>query len=227
MDAQAVPQPTPFPWRRAVRIALAILALALLGTAIGVFVWLRSYSPVVFGNAYRAAPPYGHLVEPVAGSGGTEVFFVQARRDGRFHVEISLLNSGRMGIDVVGPAKVPFDQPPIFVPVAMRATGQAVGEPLGPHAYVGRVDASHPLHLAPGEQRYLDVTYRVGLRCKDGQPKGYWRAARVQAGGVGTGVGNELRVQIKYGRVFDHAEVVVLPFAYVLMCNGGTIPTSS
>src|SRR5437763_1473268 len=89
-------------------------ALQYVRKLLGVFVWLRQYSPLGEGNFSAAGPPGGHLVEPVPGSGGIEVFYVRERRSGLYHVKVSLLNSGRFGVDVLGPAKPRADEAPVF-----------------------------------------------------------------------------------------------------------------
>jgi hypothetical protein len=98
---------------------------------------------------------------------------------------------------------------------------------LRPGAYIGPVNAEHPLRLQPGEQRVVDVTYRLGLRCVGGQPKGYWRQPPPHAAYGGVATGNRIGIRIKYARVFERTQQVALPFATELVCRRGTIPTSN
>src|SRR3954470_23451907 len=95
-------------------VAAALVGLAALGTLLGVYVWLGQYSPLGEGNFSAALPRDGHLVEPVPGSGGIEVFYIRERRSGIYHVKVSLLNKGRFGVDVLGPAKPRAGQAQVF-----------------------------------------------------------------------------------------------------------------
>jgi hypothetical protein len=229
MEAQAIPGQRPFAWRRALVLAAVVLALALLGVLIGGFVWLKTYSPLAEGNFYTAMPPEGHLVEPVPGSGGIEVFYIRERRSGIYHVKVSLLNSGRFGVDVLGPAKPRADQAPVFVPVAMRATRYSADGPVPPPAYAGPLGHGRVLHLKPGEQRLVEVTYRLGIQCIGGQPDHYWVQPRPIGGDPGAGViasrANGLRTRVRYARVFEHTQSVPIPFAFALACAHGTEAT--
>jgi hypothetical protein len=150
------------------------------------------------------------MVEPIPGSGGTEVFFIKNRRDGLYRVMLSVQNRGRLTVTLVGPAHGQT----IFAPVSMQAITSA-------GILLGRVDGTHPLRLRPGEEQEFEVTYRVGARCIGGQPKKYW--PRPLGSSVeGT---NEIALRIKYAHVFERTQRVATPFAPVFACNDGTRAT--
>lgn len=217
MDTHALPRTGFHSWRRLLVVAAVVLALVVIGTAIGLFVWLRSYAPLVQGSVWGGGPPYGHMVEPIPGSGGTEVFFIKNRRDGLYRVRLSVQNRGRFTVALLGPASGQS----IFAPVAMRATAEGSPMSEAPHFYVGPVNHRHPLSLKPGDERSFEVTYRVGARCIGGQPKRYW--PRPLGSSVeGT---NEIALRIKYAHVFERTQRVPTPFAPVFACNNGTRPT--
>jgi hypothetical protein len=212
VEAQALRQRRVFSWRRFAVGAAVFLVLAVIGTAVGVFVWLHEYAPFTVGSFAGSNPPDGVMVQPPAGSEGVSVFFPRYRENGTFRVETSVRNRGRFAVTILGlPKKVDRGTFAALRPVSVEARLPS-GRP-----YHGRpVDAEHPIRVRPDEEQELYVVYRFMWRCLGGQPAHFWRTG-VPATNVSGFRGLPLR--IKYAHVFEKTQTVPMPFAITYVCR--------
>ena len=84
----------------AVAGVVAVVAIA----AIGLFLWLRAYSPLqaLGAGTYRPGPSLGADVEPTFGSGGKTVFIPVYRKGRLFKTTLTLHNGGRFAVTITG-----------------------------------------------------------------------------------------------------------------------------
>jgi hypothetical protein len=91
------------PWR-SLGLALAVVAaLALAGTAIAGYLWLRSYTPIELAGTSGPAPasvevkfvPYDEVT-------GKKTYVVSGDEDGRFGIYFDVANTGRLPITIEG-----------------------------------------------------------------------------------------------------------------------------
>jgi len=124
--------------RRPRNVVLTVLALTVIGLAIGAVVWIDSYQPLATGNA--AYEP-GAQASPT-GDGSYVVF-----REGKpFHYGMTIWNSGRFTVRVVG---IPIEY---HLPISYRLLMSepttfdygGIPQPFTPF---------HPFDLKPGEER--------------------------------------------------------------------------
>jgi hypothetical protein len=90
--------------RRPRNLILTVVALTLIGLAIGSIVWVDSYQPLSVGNSYRF--PDGSVEAPAGGS--SSVVFHQGRP---FQLALEVQNAGRFTVRVLGvpyPSGLPF-----------------------------------------------------------------------------------------------------------------------
>jgi hypothetical protein len=93
--------------RRVLIVAATIALLALLGAGIGAYEWLDGYRPLslnsggIAGSAHQSKG-VGAIVEPAMGSGGKTVIFPRFRRGRDYFVGVTLWNSGRFDVTLLG-----------------------------------------------------------------------------------------------------------------------------
>jgi HAAS len=125
--------------RRPRHVILAVLALAVLGLAIGAVEWVDSYQPIVYGNATQL--PLDST--PSAGRPGVTVVFRKGRP---FEYGITIRNAGRLGVRVLGVPSSPAD----FYSGRLLMSGPqkepGMEKPWKPF---------HPFEMKPGEIRWL------------------------------------------------------------------------
>lgn len=134
--------------RRPRNVVLAILALTVLGLAVGAVTWIQSYQPLSLGNGYFE--PRG-AVEAPAGGGASVVF-----HEGRpFRYGFTIRNSGSYAVHVLG---VPYPPGlPFSVRVLMSGpTNGGMPRPFRPF---------HPLDLQPGRTLVLVLEGVYHTRC--------------------------------------------------------------
>jgi hypothetical protein len=149
--------------RRPRNLILFAVALAVIGLAIGVAVWVDSYQPIATGNT--AYDPLGSRPSP-AGD-GIYVVFHQGKR---FRYGMTIWNRGRYTVRVLG---VPdfFRRHLSGLPASVRlllsapTTFERGGMP-------GPFTRFRPFDLKPGEQRGLVFTGVFDLPCRDRGPGG-------------------------------------------------------
>jgi hypothetical protein len=143
----------PIAWLRARRprnLALVVIALCLLGLAIGALAWIHTYQPIATGTV--GFEPGAH--DSPTGDGIYYVFH-QGRR---FRFGMTIENDGRFTVRVLGV--------PIYweLPVRYRLLVSGPGTIYhGPPP--GRFKPLHPFDLAPGEQRMILFNGRFSEPC--------------------------------------------------------------
>ena len=124
--------------RRPRNLILGIVALTLIGLAIGATVWIRSYQPLAFeGSTYYPAG-----VKPIP-AGEDEYVVYHRGRPFRFGAAIE--NSGRFTVRVLG---VPY---PALFPFSARLLMSMPGPPSQVHDFPGELTPFHPFNLRPGD----------------------------------------------------------------------------
>ena len=212
MEAQAVPHRRPFPWRRALLALAVLLGLGVVGTAIGMTVWLQHYESLAWqGGAYGADTKAGVMVEPAAGSGG-DVFFPRYRDGRTFHVLETITNVGRFPVRVLRlDTAEPQDRYP-FRP--LRAGASSGGQYAGPFQPL-------PVTIPAGQFRTFTVILGFNGKCIGGQPT---RLSSLSAFRVPVGGQQALAFRIRYAHVFERTQRVPLPFAMTLSCRSRATP---
>jgi hypothetical protein len=211
VEAQALRQRRLLSWRRIAVVAAIVVVLALLGAAIGTFVWLRGYAPLALGSFSGHNPPDGVLVEPPTGSDGVPVFFPRYRENATFRLLTSVRNRGRFTVTILGlPKSVDSGIFPALRPVRLEARQQSR---VGYHGAL--VDAGHPVRVRPGREQELFVVYRFAWRCLGGQPTYFWRTGVPSSGVTGWRV---LPLRISYAHV-EKTQTVPMPYAITFVCR--------
>jgi hypothetical protein len=217
MEAQALPQPRPFAWRRWLIVLALVVVSVGIAAAIAGYVWLRGYEPLRPGSSYGAGVHQGVMVSAPDGSGGVDVFFPKYRPHATFHVQTSIANRGRFTVTVLG----------LGTPGVEVGTFRAVRAQVSPSNAVGLdrspLDRAHPLQLKPGTERSVTLTYRLTARCIGGQPAGYWKTP---TNGPSLSGFRSAWFRIRYAKVFEKTQLVQLPFAITLVCRNGVATAS-
>jgi hypothetical protein len=185
---------------RTAGVVLAGVVLLVVLAAVGVYFYLRSYTPLAASaHGYAPGPGLGADVEPTFGSGGKPVFIPGYKKGRPFDTAFTLENTGRFRITVKG--------------LAVRA---APGDSLGPKGLLvtdsatasaapGNLHAFHELQLDRGDTAVLVVRWR--LRCDKGSPT--------------QSTADAVRLRYSYLSVFTRTQTLTLPFAVTLRCVGG------
>jgi hypothetical protein len=130
--------------RRPRNLILTVLALTVIGLAIGTVVWIDSYQPLALGNAYRL--PNGSVEAPAGDS--ASVVFHQGRP---FELGLEIQNTGHFAVRVLG---VPYGGTyPASLPYKARVLM------FGPDRYGGGgpLKPFRPFDLKPGMRAFLDL----------------------------------------------------------------------
>jgi hypothetical protein len=149
--------------RRRRNVVLTVIALTLVGLAIGCAVWIDSYQPLAFGNSWRF--PNGSVEAPAGGS--SSVVFHEGQP---FELGFEIQNSGRFTARVLGVPLGAFLYP--FKTRLFMYQPNFIGGDAGP------LERFHPFDLKPGERDTL-VLKGVYARCADWQGPGSMGMDRV------------------------------------------------
>lgn len=125
--------------RRPRNLLLAVVALTIIGLAIGALEWIDSYQPVAVGNSYRF--PDGSVDAPAGDS--ASVVFHQGRP---FELGLEIQNTGRFAVRVLG---VPLGSGEPFKARLLMYQPNFLGGDVAPLARF------HPFDLKPGERDIL------------------------------------------------------------------------
>jgi hypothetical protein len=218
VEVQALQQRRALPWRRVLLVLAALIVLALVGSTLGIFFWLRGYQPLAQGGRWGSNPSDGVMVEPPIGSGGTSVFFPRYRENGTFRVMASVANRSRFTVTVLGTPKPPHrtevDPFPLeSYPVLVKAE---VTPPKRPSYYGSPLDAAHPIRIEPGAERDIIFVYKFNWRCIGGQPPRYWKTG---APLNYVSLAPTVPLRVKYARWFEKTQNVPTRFAITLSCK--------
>lgn len=140
--------------RRPRNLALTMVALTLVGLAIGAVEWTDSYQPIALGNAFME--PQGVKHAPV----GTNAYVV-FHRGGPFRYGITIRNDGPFTVRVIGIG-------PVYgIPFSARLM---MADPTTDSGMPAPSERFRPVDLEPG---YTLALYAVGVyACPDGLPGG-------------------------------------------------------
>jgi hypothetical protein len=189
------------PFRTAATIAGGIVVVALVA-ALGLYVWLGSYTPLRSPSGdFAPGPGVGSVVQPVSGSLGRTVFFPTVKRSS-FDTAFTLHNSGRFSVTVTGLVPATPDASPWIGPTVLLETTSATAS-----ADPKELAPFDSLRLEPGDSALVVV--RFGLRC---------RGASAASPDV---FADRLRLRYSYLSTFTRTQTVRLPFAVTLRCVGG------
>ena len=139
--------------RRPRNLILLVLALTVIGLAVGAVVWIDSYQPIATGNS--AYGPLGSHASP-AGDGSYVVF----RQGRRFRYGMTIWNTGRYTVRVLGVPRT------FGLPISYRLLMSAptTFDRAGiPEPYT----RFRPFDLKPGEQRGLIFAGAYGEPCRN------------------------------------------------------------
>ena len=141
-------------------VALTVVALTLVGLAIGSVAWIQSYQPLSFGGLEML--PRGSKNTLTVNGYAASVGYHKGRP---FQLGFMIRNDGRFGVRVLGvpySSDIPWLQNVPWSARLMMATETAV--PVPPHSGVeagahgwhqGRLQPFHPFDLDPGDARFL------------------------------------------------------------------------
>ena len=171
--------------------------------AVGLFVWLGAYAPLrVPDTGFAPGPGLGADVQPVTGSLGREVFFPTLQRSRTFDTAVTLHNSGRFTVTVLGLWEPPPGRAPWIGATNLLATTSATAS-----ADPRELTRLSELRLEPGDSAIVVV--RFGELCSgttSASPDVY---------------ADSLRLRYRYLSLFTRTQTVRLPFAVTLRCVGG------
>lgn len=122
-------------------VSIAVLAVA--ATVLGLFLWLRTYAPLIGMRPIEPGASLAADVEPTYGSEGKAVYVPVYRRGGVFSATFTLENTGRFAVTVLGTDP---ERPGALTPVGLA---------LGPGAFAGN------LKLDPHDSAAVSVRWRL------------------------------------------------------------------
>jgi hypothetical protein len=131
-----------------VRLALTIVSVVVVVVAAvvaGLFLWLRTYDPLAAGRPVVPDTNLASDVEPTYGSGGKTVYIPRYRRGGSFGATLTLRNTGRFAVTVLGTVPGPAG--------ALTLEPGQLG--IGPGAFAG------DLRLGPHDSAEVSVAWRL------------------------------------------------------------------
>jgi hypothetical protein len=199
-------------WRRVLLVAAIVAALALVGGAIGGYVWLDHYAPLgLTGSSATGYQKSGlrAYVEAVPGSEGKDVVFPQFRRGRDYFVGTTIWNDGRFDVTLLGVATDRFSQG--FVGMYPRDL-RAVRHPDPVEGGPGLRDTSPTNHLvikAHGE-RFVWIGFRM-TTCRGLEGYQGWYS---------------VPLRYRYLGHFTHVQEFELPLGVTLVCNAPLPRTS-
>jgi hypothetical protein len=201
--------------KRVLLAASGAVALAVVVLAVSGYAWASSYAPIVEGNG--SGQWGGVTVQPVVGSDGVPVFLPRYRRHGTFRVLVSFENDGHFAVTVHG-VTLP-DEAPIFLLTKVEAAP-------APHGgfsltHLRPVDAQHPFVIQPHEEDGIMLTFRIGMRCPNGQVHDL---ARYADSAGGEAVSRTLDLRISYADIFERTQPFTMPVALALSCRLPILP---
>lgn len=146
--------------RRPRNLILTAAAVTAIGLAIGAVVWIDSYQPLSFGNGAQYPPATKGVV-------GSDVQQVEFRQGRPFEVGVSMVNTGRFTVRVLGSA------PPEDPPVSARLF---VAGPLPNHGqFEGPYRPFRPFDLGPGQLALLVLRGSYHASCHpNGRVQDFW-----------------------------------------------------
>ncbi|HET7573307.1 MAG TPA: hypothetical protein VFJ77_11640 [Gaiellaceae bacterium] len=194
--------------RGALRLAgvfVAALVVVIALVAAGVYLWLRTYTPLgTTAGSVSPGPGVGAVIEPAVGSGGKTVFFPAYRKGRDFVASFTLHNGGHFTVTVEGLVPEQPDVPPWIGPVELLSTDSvSTGTP------VTHTRRFRPFELSAGDSAVLVARFRTACPA---------RRARVPSVFADT-----LRLRYTYARWFTRTQRISLPFAVTLRCVGGPL----
>ena len=127
--------------RRPRNLILIILALAVIGLAIGTVVWIDSYQPLASANANQ----FPLTARPSLGQDGETVVF---RRGRPFKLGIAIQNTGRFTVRVLG---IPRSNTDFYTGRLLMSKDQ------GPRLDELPLEPFHPFDMKPGSFRWLVI----------------------------------------------------------------------
>lgn len=152
--------------RRPRNLILTVVALALIGLAIGAVTWVDSYQPIATGNS-GYGPLGGH------GSPAGDGSYVIVRNGERFRYGMTIWNSGRHTVRVLG---VPMWHLPVSYRLLMSAPTT-----FDRGGWSGPFTRFRPFDLEPGEQRGLMFSGIYDEPCpKQGAVSTNWDAVPIR-----------------------------------------------
>ena len=152
--------------RRPRNIVLALLALTVLGLAIGAVAWIDSYQPLVPGNGFQYPPAAKGVV-------GSDIEHVAFRQGQPFEVGVSVVNSGRFTVRVLG---VSAESGLSFSDLPLKAQLYLAG-PMANHGGYPRPHRRfRPFDLEPGQVAFLVLRGTYDAPCRRVKPPGqdFW-----------------------------------------------------
>ncbi|HJU36651.1 MAG TPA: hypothetical protein VJ716_04435 [Gaiellaceae bacterium] len=143
--------------RRPRNLILTVVALMIIGLAIGAVAWIDSYQPLAFQSGAEIFPPAA--VQAPGGFTGESVVF---HKGGVFRLGLDIQNTGRFTVRVVGVSYGPGRQ---LFSDRLLASGPGPASGVG---FPGVLRPFHPFDMKPGERRELELK-GVYAHCR------YWR----------------------------------------------------
>jgi hypothetical protein len=168
---------------RTVLIALSAVSAVLVVAAVSVFLWLRAYAPLDARGAGSFGPGagLGADVEPTFGSGGKTVYIPVYRRDRPFTTTLTLHNTGRFAVKIIGlgggPRGAlwvqsatllrlePHQSSLVSLSWRMNCRGSDAGETSSDH-----VRLRYRYLSAFKREQSVELPFAVTLRCSGGPP---------------------------------------------------------
>lgn len=187
-------------WRRVLVLAAALVAVALIGSAIGAIVWLKHYSPLSFqgGGFGPDARDPGSVVRPDGVSGGKTVFYPRLGRGRVYHAAFDVTNTGPLDVTILGIAHVGY-------PVDFAAVDLRVNRKPNDETFDASVAAGHPT-IRSHRFRHLVIGFRA-------EPCRFSNGDAVVSS-------DRLPLRIRYAHFFTRTVQVEMPFVIALSCNG-------
>jgi hypothetical protein len=191
--------------RRVLFVAAIAAGLALVGTAIGGYVWLDHYAPLGFdGGSYATGYQLNGVrayVQAVPGSEGKDVVFPKFRGGHDYYVGTTIWNKGRFDVTLLG---VATEDSWGFVGMYPRDL-RAVRHPDPVEGAPGLRDASPTSHLLikAHRQRFVWIGFRM-TTCRHLEGSQFYES---------------VPLRFRYLGHFTHVQDVELPLGVTLVCN--------
>jgi hypothetical protein len=138
--------------RRPRNLVLTVVALTVIGLAIGAVVWIDSYQPIATGNS-------GYQPDAQSSPAGDGIYYV-FRQGKPFHYGMTIWNSGRFTVRVLA---VPIE---FGLPIKYRLLMTAPST-FARGGFSPPFEPFHPFDLSPGEQRGIVLSGVYSEPCRD------------------------------------------------------------